>query len=169
MAEFEHASWLRQRRERGWRYGPGRSDADGIHPAVRPWAWLDEPNGRRTEENVRSALETLSALGYRTSPVTDRRWVTLARLGNVTASRLSEEFCWTTPAGEVLRGRSSDWRVRNDAGGLWTVEPKVFAETYQHVSGDRDRRIGTAAGRLATVGGWSPHVRGRSRRAVVTG
>jgi hypothetical protein len=152
LAEFEHASWLRQRREQGWRYGPVRSDADRIHPAVRPWSGLDEENRRRTQEYVRAALETLYALGYRSSPLSEARWIRLARRGEVAASQLASAFRWITTAGEELRGRPGDWRVRSDEGDVWTVEPKVFAETYEHLTGDRYCRVGTVAGRPATAG-----------------
>ena len=79
-------------------------------------------------------------------------WIRVKRIGEVTATVSADPFSWTNPAGDVLRAKAGDWRVSNDTGDLWSVAPEVFATTYEHVSGDRYRRVGLVNARPAVEG-----------------
>jgi hypothetical protein len=153
LAELEHRSWLQHLTENGWRWGPRRDDRRRTHPALRSWPQLAEADRVRTVDNVRGAVGTLGALGYHSAPVvrSEATWGRFVRSGEVQATRSTVPWTWRTPSGALLRAEEGDWRV-SDGDQVWSVVPQVFVRTYEHVRGDRWRRVGEVSGRPATRG-----------------
>jgi hypothetical protein len=52
----------------------------------------------------------------------------------------------------VLQAKPGDWRVSNAEGNVWSVAPEVYGTTYEHISGNRWRRIGEVNARPAVEG-----------------
>jgi hypothetical protein len=152
MAVFEHESWRRFYADHGWRYGPERDDQRRMHNALLPWEELSDYFRELTVDTVRSALGTLHALGYRSSVTTDRPWRTYLRTGEVTAEVVPQAWSWTTASGDVLHARAGDVRVTSDEGDTWSVDPEIFAKTYERVEGNRWRRVGTVEAQPAEYG-----------------
>ncbi len=153
LAEMEHESWLQHLTENGWRWGPRRDDRRKTHPALRSWPQLAEADRVRTVDNVRGAVATLGALGYHSAPVvrSGATWRRFVRSGEVQATRSTVPWTWRTSSGALLRAEEGDWRV-SDGDEVWSVVPEVFGRTYEHVRGDRWRRVGEVFGRPATRG-----------------
>jgi hypothetical protein len=152
MAEFEHESWRRFYLEQGWSYGAARNDAKRVHNALVPWANLEPSYRERAVGNVKAALGTLHALGYRSSIATDRPWQTVVRRGEVRAKRLESDWRWQAASGEWLQARAGDYQVTNGTGEVWSVEPDIFAQSYEHIDGDRWRRTGEVLAQPALPG-----------------
>jgi hypothetical protein len=152
MAEFEHESWRRFYREHGWSYGATRNDAKRVHNALVPWSGLEPSYQERAISNVKAALGILHALGYRSSMASHRPWQTVARRGEVRAKVLESDWRWQTKTGEWLQARAGDYQVSNGTGEAWSVEPEIFARSYEHVQGDRYRRIGEVFAQPAVPG-----------------
>ena len=74
------------------------------------------------------------------------------RLGTVTAVRQSEEWTWTTDAGDVLVGKPGDWALTDEAGRRWSVIDEDFRRTYEHVAGDVWKRSGKVLARPGQAG-----------------
>ncbi len=159
MAQLEHASWLQHHIDNGWHYGVRRDDAARVHPAMVPWDRLDAPNREKTRQNVLAALSTLEGLGYHSTP----SWIRAARTGEVTATQLDQPWSWTTHIGDVLHAAAGDWQVYGDNGRVWSVDPGVFARTYEHIAGDRWRRIGEVDARQAIAGEVVKSIEGEQR------
>ena len=152
MAEFEHESWRRFYLEHGWSYRATRNDAERVHNALVPWSDLAPSYRERAIGNVKAALGTLHALGYRSSMASDRPWQTVSRRGEVKATVLESDWRWRTATGEWLQARAGDYQVSNGTGEAWSVEPKIFAKSYEHIQGDRWRRTGEVSAQPAMPG-----------------
>jgi hypothetical protein len=162
MAKIEHASWMKYLQDNGWRYGQQRNDHHHVHPSLRAWNNLTPEDQEKTREGVANALRVLNQLGYRSTvlrPQVERSdrdssssWVEVSRRGEVTAVRSDVSWTWTSESGETMRGEAGDWRVTNESGRSWSVAPKIFANTYEHIDGSRWRRTGRAQARPAVSG-----------------
>jgi RyR domain len=161
MARREHESWMRYYLANRWHYGPTRDDQKRHHPSLRSWEMLDHASQETTREGVERALNVLKQLGYRStvrpqdarSDGADRsKWITASRRGEVTAVLSDSTWSWTNESGETMQGEAGDWRLTNDSGRSWSVAPDIFARTYEHVAGDRWRRIGHVLARPAEAG-----------------
>jgi hypothetical protein len=162
MAKIEHTSWMKHLQDNGWRYGPQRDDRRHVHPSLRAWDDLTPADREKTREGVASALTVLNQLGYRSTVLRPRvessdgdsssGWVEVSRRGEVTAVRSDTAWTWTSESGEIMQGEVGDWRVTNESGRSWSVAPKIFASTYEHVGGNRWRRTGRAWARPAVPG-----------------
>jgi RyR domain len=162
MAKIEHASWMQHLQDNGWRYGAERDDLDRIHPSLRPWDQLTPADQEKTREGVANALRILNRLGYHSTVLRPRsagaygvdrgRWIAVTRRGEVTAVRSDSTWTWRNESGETMQGEAGDWCLTNDSGRSWSVAPDIFASTYEHVAGDRWRRIGDALARPAVAG-----------------
>jgi voltage-gated potassium channel Kch len=58
MAEAEHRRWMAERILSGWRYGDPRDDAKKLHPSIRPYAELSEPEKEKDRDTVTTALKS---------------------------------------------------------------------------------------------------------------
>lgn len=153
MARLEHDSWRRFYLEHGWTYGTDRDDAHRVHDALQPWPQLPAGYRDRATGNVRDALSTLHALGYWSWTAGEHHpWVPVARCGEVHATVLERGWRWQTRSGEWLQGRAGDYQVRNGQGEAWSVDPGIFARSYEHVAGDRWRRTGQVWAQPAVPG-----------------
>jgi hypothetical protein len=152
MARLEHESWSAHLRDNGWRYGDGRDDANRRHPDLRPWDELDDEARAKTREGVRSSLELLATLGYRSFDDEAAAWHTVHRHGVVWARRRDEPWEWTTASGQTLHGAAGDWEVFDKRGTAHSVAPDAFASSHRHLDGDRYERIGSVQARPAREG-----------------
>lgn len=152
MAQLEHASWSAHLTEHGWRYGDPRDDSRKRHPDLLPWGELSDEARRKTVAGVRSALELLAMLGYRSFDEPDSDWRTVRRHGVVWARRRDEPWSWTTPSGQTLHGSAGDWEVYDKRGRQHSVAPQIFEATHRRLDGDRYERIGTVQVRPARSG-----------------
>jgi len=87
------------------------------------------------------------------------------RRGEVTAERSDTSWTWTSESGEIMQGEVGDWRVTNDSGRSWSVAPKIFTSTYEHVDSNRWRRTGRAWARPAVPGEVIKSLEGRQTAA----
>jgi hypothetical protein len=152
MAECEHESWRRFYLEHGWSYRATRNDAKQVHNALVPWSDLEPSYRERAIGNVKAALGTLHALGYRSSMASDRPWQTVSRRGEVKAKVLESDWRWQTATGAWLQARAGDYQVSNGTGEAWSVEPEIFAKSYEHIEGDWWRRTGQVSAQPALPG-----------------
>ncbi|HWM34531.1 MAG TPA: RyR domain-containing protein [Pseudolysinimonas sp.] len=152
MARREHDSWSAHLAANGWRYGDGRDDARRRHPDLRPWDELDEEARDKTRAGVRSSLELLATLGYRSFDDTSADWRTYHRHGVVWARRRDEGWEWSTASGQTLRGAPGDWEVYDKRGHAHAVAPAAFASSHRHLEGDRYERTGSVQVRPARPG-----------------
>lgn len=152
MARLEHDSWSAHLRDNGWRYGDGRDDVTRRHPDLRPWDELDDEARAKTREGVRSSLELLATLGYRSFDDEAAAWHTVHRHGVVWARRRDEPWDWTTPSGQTLHGSAGDWEVFDKRGTAHAVAPDAFLSSHRHLDGDRYERIGSVQARPAREG-----------------
>ena len=163
MARLEHQSWLAHLRLVGWRFGAVKDDRDKVHPALREWTELDPDNREGARQQVRLALSTLEAIGYRPRPSTpyaqtaptrqehDQGWRVVTRRGEVSATRATKAWTWQNSQGGTMHGQAGDWQVVDDRGQQWSVSDDVFHRTYHFVAGDRWRRGGTVLARPAVA------------------
>ena len=63
LAPAEHAGWMRQRIETGWRYAPVRNDAQKLHPCLVPFAELSGADKEKDRNQVRSYPALLRQAG----------------------------------------------------------------------------------------------------------
>jgi hypothetical protein len=153
MARLEHDSWRWFYREQGWSYGDRRDDARRVHDALRPWEQLSADYRDRALRNVRDALTTLHALGYRSWTTRgDRTWEPVTRHGEVHVTVLESDWHWQNGSGEWLQGRAGDYQVRDGDGRAWSVDREIFARSYEHLAGNRWRRTGTVFAQPAVPG-----------------
>jgi hypothetical protein len=54
LAPHEHERWMRDRRAHGWRYAPVRDNRKKLHPSMRPWAKLSDPDQDKDRDTIRS-------------------------------------------------------------------------------------------------------------------
>jgi RyR domain len=175
MAKIEHTLWMRYLQDNGWRYGLQRDDRHRIHPSMRAWDDLTPADQEKTREGVANALSVLNQLGYRSTVLrpqvegsdgdSSSGWVEVIRRGEVTAVRSNTSWTWTSESGETMQGDVGDWRVTDESGRSWSVAPKIFASTYEHVEGDRWRRTGRAWARPAVPGEVIESLEGRQTAA----
>lgn len=151
MAQAEQRSWQAHFERHGWRYGEIRSDEAKTHPDLLPWAKLSEESREKTRDGVRTALDLLATLGYRSFDDPALRWRRYRRIGEVRAVQRKEPWSWTTADGTKLRGGAGDWEV-SDAGGSRSVRHDIFEVTHEHLDGDRWRRVGEVEARRAVPG-----------------
>ena len=123
-----------------------------MHNALVPWSDLEPSYRERAIGNVKAALGTLHALGYRSSMASGRPWQTVERRGEVRATVLEADWRWQTATGEWLQARAGDYQVSNGTGEAWSVEPEIFAQSYEHIEGDRCRRTGEVSAQPAVPG-----------------
>jgi hypothetical protein len=152
MARLEHESWSAHLRQNGWRYGDGRDDARRRHPDLRPWDELDEEARSKTRAGVRSSLELLATLGYRSFDDEAAAWQTVSRHGVVWARRRDDPWEWATASGQTLHGSGGDWEVFDKRGNSHAVAPDAFRSSHRHLDGDRYERIGSVQVRPARDG-----------------
>jgi hypothetical protein len=157
MARLEHESWVRHLTEYGWRAASSRNpdtrdDARRLHPDLRPWDELDDTAREKTRGGVRSSLELLATLGYRSFDDEAADWRTVHRHGVVWARRRDEPWEWTTSSGQTLRGRAGDWEVFDKRGNAHAVAPEAFVSSHRHLDGDRYERTGSVQVRPAREG-----------------
>ncbi|HEV8600558.1 MAG TPA: RyR domain-containing protein [Gemmatimonadales bacterium] len=81
LAEACHAGWYRMRHEAGWRFGAPRDDAGKLHPMLRPYAELSEPEKERNRVTARLTNAKLLAIGYRIAKFTSEDQRVLPELG----------------------------------------------------------------------------------------
>lgn len=68
LARQEHESWLQQKMQDGWKYGPEKSDANKTSPNMLPWydpRLKDADTRQFTRKSVRIWPELLAAVGLR--------------------------------------------------------------------------------------------------------
>jgi hypothetical protein len=153
MARLEHESWRRFYLEQGWTYGATRDDARSVHNALQPWDQLSADYRQRAMDNVKDALRTLHALGYRSTATSgDRTWITVERRGEVRATVLDRDWRWQTSSGEWMHAWPGDYRVSNGNGETWSVKRAIFRQSHEHLGGDRWRRVGEVFAQPATLG-----------------
>lgn len=152
MAELEHTSWRRHLEGRGWRHATERDDRRRRHPDLLPWERLPEASRQKTRDGVRSSLELLATLGYRSFDDPAAVWRTMRRRGEVRARRRDDAWDWTTASGETLHGAPGDWEVFDERGAAHAVAPDAFASSHRHVGDDRYVRTGTVQVRPARPG-----------------
>lgn len=156
MARAEHEDWCRYYRASGWRYGPKRDDARKVHDKLVDWASIEaDPDlCKAALSSLAATLSKLRELGYRSRPVRVRQdWKRFRRIGQVIAEQRDTAWTWKTGSGETMRAEAGDWAVRDvDGGDWWSVRDDIFADTYQHVAGDRWQRRGVVLARRAETG-----------------
>jgi hypothetical protein len=64
LAELEHERWMRERRAQGWTYGRVRDNARKVHPALVPWAALDDDDKDKDRSAIRTLPATLHDAGF---------------------------------------------------------------------------------------------------------
>jgi len=79
-------------------------------------------------------------------------WRLVRRRGTVRARRLVQDFEWTTPGGDILRGASGDWLVTDDSGGQRTVSDDFFRAHHSQLSEDMWERTASLEARQALPG-----------------
>ncbi|MFA4826345.1 MAG: RyR domain-containing protein [Methanoregula sp.] len=53
LAVPEHERWMKEKQQRGWRYGPVRSDYDRVHDCLVPWEKLPETQREKDRNAIR--------------------------------------------------------------------------------------------------------------------
>lgn len=153
MAQHEHASWSRQYRRAGWRWGAQRDDARRRHPDLVRWDDLPPVSRRKALDGVLSSLALLRTLGYHSQPDPSRRWRAFEREGStVTAERLTDPWAWRLHDGTQLLASAGDWRVTDGHGDARSVAPGEFARSYESLGDGRYRRTGRVLARRAEPG-----------------
>ena len=69
LAEACHLGWCRLRTGAGWQYGSPRNDAKKLHPLLRPWSELSEPEKELNRLPARFTQAKLLEVGYRITRV----------------------------------------------------------------------------------------------------
>jgi hypothetical protein len=156
MARAEHEDWCRYYRGAGWQYGPVRDDARKIHDKLVDWPSIAaDPDLLKTAlSSLAATLSKLRELGYRSRQVSDAaQWRRFRRVGTVTAEQQTTAWTWTTQSGHTMQGDAGDWLVRDpDSGDSWSVRDDIFRSQYEHIDGQRWRRVGTVLARPARDG-----------------
>jgi hypothetical protein len=64
LAKRQHESWMRDKADLGWRYGPKISMANKTHPMIRPWSDLPDQYKDVNTDNPENFLNFLNNQGY---------------------------------------------------------------------------------------------------------
>lgn len=67
----EHERWTAEKRAAGWTYGPERDDVRRLHPDLRPWAELSEPDREKDRAAIRAIPVILADFGLHVVPLDD--------------------------------------------------------------------------------------------------
>ena len=65
LAEQVHVTWMENRIKDGWTYGKERNDIKKTTPCIVSYNELPETENEYDRETERTALQALSALGYK--------------------------------------------------------------------------------------------------------
>ncbi len=151
MAKAEHQDWCRYYHKRHWTEGP-QSFEKKQTPFLRDWEEVqadpDEEVRKRPLYSLESTICSLRKLGYRSRP----RWRRFQRTGIVTAVHRMQPWSWTTESGQTMKADAGDWEVSDGVGRSWSVRDSIFQSRYEHVDGNRWRRVGFVHARPACEG-----------------
>jgi Trk K+ transport system NAD-binding subunit len=152
IARAEHTRWYRRRLAAGWSPGgphhrprAARSGHNLINSRVVPWSVLPDRDRQGQIDYLRGQLARLEGAGFVPvvpaggPPYADR----YERIGLVRARKLQSRRTWTRRSGDRLTGNPGDWRVLDEWGDERTVRETEFLVSYEHVDGERWRRVGT--------------------------
>lgn len=64
LAQLEHQRWMKEKVAAGWKYGEPRDDVRKIHPDLRDWSYLSEPDRDKDRNAIRTLPATLHNAGY---------------------------------------------------------------------------------------------------------
>ena len=64
LAKVRHESWMRDKAQDGWRYGPLLNVKEKTHPLMRPWSDLPQQYKDVDSSNPEQFLKFLSTQGY---------------------------------------------------------------------------------------------------------
>ncbi|MFL5870001.1 MAG: RyR domain-containing protein [Solirubrobacterales bacterium] len=64
LAELEHERWVRDKQAAGFAYGPERDDDARVHPSLRPYAELPEPEKDKDRTAIRDLPRMLADAGF---------------------------------------------------------------------------------------------------------
>ena len=64
LAAVEHRRWIADHIDRGWRFGEKRDDRLMLHPDIRPYDALDEPDKEKDRTTVCVLLNILRDQGW---------------------------------------------------------------------------------------------------------
>ncbi|WP_369371917.1 RyR domain-containing protein [Promicromonospora sp. Populi] len=67
----EHERWTAEKLAAGWTYAPVRDDARRLHPDLRPWADLSEPDREKDRAAIRAIPVILADFGLHVVPLAD--------------------------------------------------------------------------------------------------
>jgi hypothetical protein len=67
----EHERWMAEKIAAGWTYGPERDDVRRLHPDLRPWADLSEPDREKDRAVIRAIPVILADFGLHVVPLDD--------------------------------------------------------------------------------------------------
>lgn len=65
LSENIHDVWARKRISEGWKYGPGRDDADKTHPCLVRYCDLPEQEKEYDRAVATETIKAIIALGYK--------------------------------------------------------------------------------------------------------
>jgi len=64
LAKMEHARWMYEKLDSGWKYGKSRNSKRKLHPCIVPWDELPENEKSKDRILVRSIPAILAGAGY---------------------------------------------------------------------------------------------------------
>jgi hypothetical protein len=64
LAKRQHESWMRDKADQGWRYGPTISISNKTHPMMRPWSDLPDQYKDVNTDHPENFLNFLNNQGY---------------------------------------------------------------------------------------------------------
>lgn len=67
----EHERWTAEKTAAGWAYGPERDDVRRLHPDLRPWIELSEPDREKDRAAIRAIPVILADFGLHVVPLDD--------------------------------------------------------------------------------------------------
>ncbi|MEU4364081.1 RyR domain-containing protein [Promicromonospora sp. NPDC023987] len=67
----EHERWMADKLAAGWTYGPERDDVRRLHPDLRPWDDLSEPDREKDRAAIRAIPVILADFGLHVVPLDD--------------------------------------------------------------------------------------------------
>jgi hypothetical protein len=73
LSRQEHVRWMNTMAATGWTFGTPRDDARKIHPQIKPWEDLDEPNRDKDRDAVRGIPRMLADAGFAIRRATSAR------------------------------------------------------------------------------------------------
>ncbi len=159
LARVEHTRWYELRRTAGWRFTTEKATGDAsteekhrlrerqerarLHADLIEWTDLTDERRNHNAEAIAGMIDRLYQWGITitrpdTSPT--RRY---RKISEVTAVRLAQQRIWSTDTGDTMTSKPGDWLITDQDGREWTVSADIFPESYEHVSGERYRGVGT--------------------------